>query len=68
MTVTIDLSRAPRPRDRSRPERRVAASRDMLAAAGAEVLVNDLLEERTDTVVGEIEAARRPGGGRRRST
>ena len=36
----------------------------MLAAAGAEVLVNDLLEERTQTVVGEIEAA----GGRARST
>ena len=28
----------------------------MLAAAGAEVLVNDLVVERTQTVVGEIEA------------
>jgi NAD(P)-dependent dehydrogenase (short-subunit alcohol dehydrogenase family) len=35
----------------------------MLAAAGAEVLVNDLLEERTTTVVAEIEA----GGGQARS-
>ena len=35
----------------------------MLATAGAEVLVNDLLEERTQKVVGEIEAA----GGRARS-
>ena len=36
----------------------------MLAAAGAEVLVNDLLLERTQNVVGEIEAA----GGRALST
>ena len=36
----------------------------MLASAGAEVLVNDLLEERTQKVVGEIEDA----GGRARST
>ena len=35
----------------------------MLAAAGAEVLVNDLVEERTQTVVGEIET----GGGQARS-
>ena len=36
----------------------------MLASAGAEVLVNDLLEERTQKVVGEIDAA----GGHAQST